>query len=42
MNLRLEVSWLGKERMLEHRGTLPEEDGNQLREYKAMHEEQTF
>ena len=26
-------------RILEDRGALPEEDGNELREYKAMHEE---
>ena len=28
-----------KKRMLEDRGALPKEDGNQLREYKVMHEE---
>ena len=30
---------MGMERMLEDRGGLPEEDGNRLREYKAMNEE---
>ena len=45
-NLRLEVSWpkeglwnIAKKKMLEDRGALLEEDGNQLRECRAMHEE---
>ena len=45
-NLRPEVSWsqkglwcIAKKRMLEGRGVVPQEDGNQLREEKAMHEE---
>ena len=42
MNLRSDVSWLKKSNRilsLEDRGALPEEDGNQLRECRAMHEE---
>ena len=31
--------YIAKKRMLEDRGALPKEDGNQLREYHAMHEE---
>ena len=30
---------VAREKMLEDRGALPKEDGDQLREYKAMHEE---
>ena len=30
---------VAREKMLEERDALPEEDGNQLREYKALHEE---
>ena len=30
---------VARERMLEDRGALPQEDGNQCREYKGMHEE---
>ena len=45
-NVRFVLSWLkkrlwnvAKKRMLEDRRVLPKEDGNQLREYEAMHEE---
>ena len=30
---------IAKKRMLEDRGALPKEDGNLLREYRAVHEE---
>ena len=43
MSLRFiaqQVQWdIARERMWEDRGALPEEDGNQLREYRVMYEE---